>query len=378
MAPGRRWFRSPGWQRFGKWAGLRGRRIAGRIVGFALPIPTNLRIEQLPAPRRVLLVRPNFRIGNTVITTPLIPALRERFPDAELHVLGADTTKSLLAHLPLDALHVVSRRFLLRPWEFVALIRRLRALRFDFAIEAGMGSFSGCVFTYLSGARYRIGVEGSGERFLNVRVPRPVCAHSYDRLPGFARSFGATCEAQPSIRVDSAERVAAAVALGDCGIVDPLAARGFIAVFVGGHEGKRLAHSDWIEILNQLDRNGVRFAVLVGPEEHGFAQRVKSEPALAGAVIQPPSLRSLAAILSRADLVVTPDSGPMHLAAAVGCPTIALLQLERSRRFEPRGPADRVLFRPSAGEVVEAIRRHPTWGGLVRGGPELDAVAATA
>ena len=43
-----------------------------------------------------------------------------------------------------------------------------------------MGSFSGGLYSFLSGARYRIGVEGRGERFLNVLLPRPVCQHAYD------------------------------------------------------------------------------------------------------------------------------------------------------------------------------------------------------
>ena len=156
------------------------------MLDVALPVRRNVRVEDVPPPRRVLVVRPNFRIGNTVITSPIVPALRGRFPGAELHLLGADTTAGLLAGLPVDAVHAMSRRFILRPWQFVALMRRLRALRFDVAVEAGLGSFSGSLFTYLSGARYRVGVEGSGERFLNVRLPRPRPEHCYDRLPGFA------------------------------------------------------------------------------------------------------------------------------------------------------------------------------------------------
>ncbi|MFM8412909.1 MAG: hypothetical protein ACKOCT_21865, partial [Alphaproteobacteria bacterium] len=139
-------------------------------------------------------MRPNLKIGNTILSTPFIPALRAMFPGARLLVLGSETSGVVLEHLPIDGIHVLSRAFVLRPWRLAALVRRLRAEKIDVAIEAGMGSFSGSLFALLSGARCRVGCEGSASRLLNVRVPQMHAEHVRDRIPAFVRSLGGECE----------------------------------------------------------------------------------------------------------------------------------------------------------------------------------------
>jgi heptosyltransferase-3 len=69
-------------QRVGKALGHRGKRVLGRVLDPMLSTPPNVPIETVRDVRRVLIVRPNFRIGNTLITAPLIFALRQRFPGA--------------------------------------------------------------------------------------------------------------------------------------------------------------------------------------------------------------------------------------------------------------------------------------------------------
>jgi heptosyltransferase-3 len=356
-----RWFRSPPWQRVGRSTGLLGRHLSGRLFEVLLPMPANQRIADLPPVRRVLLVRPNFRIGNTILATPLIPALRDLFPGAQLEILGTENTQVLLEHLSVDQVHVVSRRFILRPWKLLGLLRRLRREHIDVAVEAGMGSFSGGLYAWLSGARFRVGVEGAGARFLNVRVPRPRPAHVYDRIPTFARSLGATCTDNLIYRVSAAESAAAEQVLRERALDARHTEGGFVALFVGGHLDKRLPHDRWLDAATRLDAAGVRFVLLVGPEEHDFQRRLAAHPTLARHVVPPQPLRTFAAILARAALVVTTDSGPMHLAVALERPTIALLARERSRRFQPRGNADRALMMPTAAEIVAAIESHPAF-----------------
>ena len=68
-----------------------------------------------------------------------------------------------------------------------------------------------------------------------------------------------------------------------------------------------------------------------------------------------------AALWGTARLVVTPDAGPMHLAAALALPAIVLLQSDVSRDYAPRGEQDRTLVRPTAEEATAAIMAHPLW-----------------
>lgn len=351
----RRIFRGPSVQRIGHAWGRAGRWIATGILDRLMPVPANVRPEEMAGVRKVLLVRPNFRIGNALLTAPLVPALRERFPGARLELLVGDTIAKLFAGLPVDAVHTVSRRHILEPWGFVALFWRLRRARFDVAVEAAAGSFSGSLYTFLTGARYRVGCVGRGERFINVRLPRLQVAHAYDSAPAFARALGVDCRDRPLYRVAAAEDAAALALLGELGL---LASDGamlpFIAMFVGGHLSKRWPAEKWLDLVAGLDRAGLPFVVFLGPEEVALEGRLR-RALPEGRILLPQPLRLFAALVARARLFVTPDSGPMHLAAALGVPALVMLQIPRSSFYAPRGPDDRSLVQPTAAEALAAI-----------------------
>src|SRR5690606_10063342 len=135
----------------------------------------------------------------------LIAALRERFPHAQIDYLGGEGTLAVVEHLGIDERIAISRRFVARPWRFVALFARLRRRKYDVAIEAAMGSFSGGLYTFLSGARFRVGITGRGDRFLNVRLPAAPVTHAYDGPVAFAERLGVTCEPRPVYVVTEAE-----------------------------------------------------------------------------------------------------------------------------------------------------------------------------
>jgi heptosyltransferase-3 len=352
-------------QYVGKAVGHWSKWLAHRVIEILFPVLPNVPMEDIGNVRRVLLVRPNFRIGNTLMATPLIPALRQRFPDAHIDYLGGDTTSVLLAHLPVQNVYNVSRRFILQPWRFVALFARLRRIHYDVAVEGGIGSFSGTLYTYFTGARYRIGCGANGERFLNVRLPVLAGMHPYERRVAFARLLGASCPGRPVYEVGAAERSAAVAVLERCHLAADSVIQPFVAVFVGGHLEKRWAADRWIELARSLAALGARVLVCLGPEERQSESRYRRELPPAVQVLSPQPLRLFAALLSVSRLIVTPDSGPMHLAAAFGIPVIALLQSEASRTYAPREPDDRVLVRPTVAESVAVLEAHPAWPAVV-------------
>lgn len=354
----------PAAQRLGIYFGRRGKRLLGYLLGLIIPLPENLPLAAVHDVRRVLLVRPNFRIGNTLIASPLVLALRQRFPGAQLDFLSGDKTATLLANLPLSTVHSVSSRFIVRPWRFVALFWRLRRLRYDVAVETG-SSFSGGLYTFLSGARYRIGATGKGDHFFNLRLPHHVFPeHIYDRPVAFARLLGADCPDHPIYVVTAAETARAEEFLHAIGFVADGQVQSFVALFVGGHLKKRWPLSEWLELARALGEAGRRVAVFLGPEELRFGEQFRRGLVGLAEVISPQPLRIFAALWSKAALIVTPDSGPMHLAAALGVPTIAILQTERSLKYCPRQPEDVVVMRPKAAIAAAAVMRHPRWAAL--------------
>ncbi|HZR83048.1 MAG TPA: glycosyltransferase family 9 protein [Candidatus Binatia bacterium] len=362
-------------RRIGSIAGRAGRDVSGRVLRALLGDGPSDSIGDLGDVRRVLLVRPNFRIGNTLLVTQLVRALADRFPSARIDVLGADTTASLLVGPPVDRVHRLSRLFLLRPWLFVALVVRLRRARYDVAIDGGLGSFSGGLYAYLTGARHRFGAPGKADPFLTARLDPEPTWHAYDAAAAFARCLGARCPDRPVLPVGDAAAKAAASALAAAGLGPGEGgdAPRFAALFVGGHARKRWEPESWIALARRLGDGGLRVAILVGPEERATARALGAALGDAVAIVPPQPLDVLAAILSAATVVITPDSGPMHLAVAVGTPTIAVLRSKRSLMYAPRGADDRALVDPHVDDVARAAISHPAWARV--GAPDVAAGA---
>ncbi|MCK6553245.1 glycosyltransferase family 9 protein [Candidatus Binatia bacterium] len=352
--------RNPRMRRVGRRLERAAKRALRGVLDVALPVPENQPPSAIGTPQRVLLVRPNFRIGNTLISAPLIDALHARFPGAQLDYLGADTTAVLLRRFPIHRVHCISRRFILRPWALLSLIRRIRREQYDVAVDAGMGSTSGGFYTFVTGARHRVGVAGAGQRFLTTRLPAPRVTHAYDAPVAFAAALGIDCADHPAYIVAPEERAAALAALGTAGLTTATGVTPFVVLSISGHKDKRLSVDLWTDLATRLDAAGGRVLILTGPEEVGLLSHLRRE--LPGAVVLPPlPLRQFAATLSLATLVVAPDSGPLHLSVAVGVPTIALLVAQASRRYAPRGPDDRVVFPATAAAAAAAVLEHPRW-----------------
>lgn len=309
----------------------------------------------LPEPasvRRVLLIRANFRIGNIVLVTSLLPVIRARFPHASIDVLTGDVPASLLQGLEFDRVHVLSRNHVRMPWRFVALFASLRRRKFDVAIDGGMSSFSGALYGWLAGAAWRVGAAGRNDGFLNVRLSLSASSSVYDASREVARALEVPgVEAWPSYRVSANEAAEAEAYFGDQGRMGA-----FVALFVGGHGHKRWPWPLWLELVERLDREKIPTVVFVGPEELPFASVLQAHAWSSVRIVPPRSLRSFAALLARAGLLVTSDSGPMHLAAALRVHVTAIIQDERSMFYVPPDGNASVLLRPSSAEVASAIR----------------------
>jgi heptosyltransferase-3 len=224
-----------------------------------------------------------------------------------------------------------------------------------------MGSFSGGLYTYLTGARYRVGCRGKADRFLNVRLPEVHTSHAYDSPPAFARLLGVSCPDHPVYAVSADEQTAALAQLERLELAAGRVVLPFIAMFVGGHQQKRWPAARWIELALSVATLGGRVMVFLGPEEAPAERQYRRELPPSVRVLLPEPLRLFAALWGSARLIVTADSGPMHLAAALGVPAIAVLQTDASLTYAPRGPLDRVLVRPTAAEVAAAVVIHPAW-----------------
>jgi ADP-heptose:LPS heptosyltransferase len=274
-------------------------------------------------------------------------------------VLCYDSYAALLAHNPdVDRVLGFHRRMLCNPLALGGLIRTLRRERYDLVVEGARGaSFFGALLAAMSGGRYRVASAGSRyQGCFNVQVPRRAnLEHKVDLLLAFLAGLGVPPVTRSlKVVLTDAERARAQACWRAWGLE---ASDATVGIIVGGRGRKRWPHQQLLELIRDIQaRPGVAVVLFPGPEERREASRLKRD--LISPVLVAPRLgiRDFAALLSYCTLVVTGDTGPMHLAAAVGVPTVAVFQRSKARSYAPRGPLDRAVQVEGA-RGMEGVRR---------------------
>lgn len=307
-----------------------------------------LSAESPTAPRRVLVVLLG-AIGDVVRALPLLGRMRRAWPAA--HIAWAVEPKSqavLEGHPWLDELLVYDRR---RPWLFPAFLARVRARRFDVALDLQRHLKSGVV-AIASGAKRRIGFDRSNTKELNhllstLRIaPQPPMRLKLMQYQAFGDALGmAPAPIEFGLAPSAAERMRASALLEN-------APRPLLAVILGSSWPSRVYFPDSIAaVIRELSaaRDGcpALFPLLIGS---GRAEAELSEQVICNLVdgrilnlCGRTGLRDLIAIFAECAAAFGPDSGPMHIAAAVGCPVVSLWGATAAERSAPWGFADLAL-----------------------------------
>jgi heptosyltransferase-3 len=306
-------------------------------------------------------VRPNHRLGNTLLTTPAIDLFRRIYPDAEIDFLTAGAGGQLLQNLPLREVLVFRREFYWKPWRLYSFVRSLRRRRYDLAVDCGFGSRTDALMVALSGAGLKLGVENEVNGFLyNLRAPLPPRdLHKEEKWDFLAKGLGLPGPVdRMRVALSREEEDWAADWLAARGVVGP---GKLVGVFIGarGRKGKRWPLDRFLELIRLLRAGGHRLLVFRGPEEAHLAGLLERELPDGALPVAEPSLRRAAALMARASLFISGDSGPMHLACALRVPVLAIFLKDNWRRWGPRPDRGRILTGGrdlSAQEVADAAR----------------------
>jgi ADP-heptose:LPS heptosyltransferase len=283
-------------------------------------------------------------LGDAALMTPALRAIRESFPDSTLHVLVAKEVVPLLQHMPglTRVWAFPRRRGRAKPTLSWPVIRALRKERFDRSIDFG-GNDRGAIVSLLCRSRERLGPLWPGG-FLGRRL---CYTHTQRLQPGEHQSltnfqllsaWGIAAPTHPCLEIHSDPGLAK--------VAEQLLPHPAVLCHLSTSQPKKewpLMH--WVELHRGAAAAGQELVFTTGvtPREQAllgdFKKRLPDAPALPLL----PDLPTYLAVLKRARLFISGDTGPMHFAAGLGVPTISLFGPSPAAKWAPLGKQHRAL-----------------------------------
>jgi heptosyltransferase-1 len=289
---------------------------------------------------RFLVVRLT-ALGDILHTVPAVAALRTAHPSAKIDWVVERKWAPVLEGSP--AINEVIPFDRGSVWAALECVKRLRENRYACAIDF-QGLYKSSILAALSGATRRIGFDRAWAReegaamFYTERVI-PTGRHVAELNYSLAEQAGASRPAKPEypLRVPAGGAASIRARLHDLGI----AGEYMVVAPAGSWRAKCWPAERYGEFCRELDKkNSMRVVVIHGPGEKSIAEEVLRAAAPARPVVIATTIEELMGLLAHARCLVAADSGPLHLAAALGAPVIGL--------YGPTDPARNGPFVPGA------------------------------
>jgi ADP-heptose:LPS heptosyltransferase len=286
--------------------------------------------ERIPDVRRIAVLRAT-AVGDLIVTLPALEALRNAYPDAEIVLLGTPAHAELLAGRPgpVDRVVVVPYSRGIRdpeppatedPAELDAFFAAMAAERYDLAVQLHGGGRWSNPFVLRLGARTTVGLRAADAPPLDRWIPYALFHHDILRLLEVVALVGAQpVTLRPTLQVTEADRTAADRVL-------PANGRPLVALHPGATDPRRRWPPErFASVGNALADQAAHVLITGSADDKALGEEVAAylrHPAtsLCGQV----SLGGLAGVLERCVVLVGNDTGPRHLAEAVGTTTVSV------------------------------------------------------
>ena len=313
---------------------------------------------------RILLLQLK-RIGDLILTTPAVAALRKSFPDAQLTLVTSSECAGLLPAIPNLDRSLIARR---NPRD-LGLFFSIAASRFDCCVDF-TGNDRSAFLAFLSAAQsrvvsYRVREQSKrrGRAYTDFPLVRMRDVHTIDYHLALLEPLGIRADnsCAPHLRLPQLAREKAEALRRDWKITRP-----YIILHPGSARREKLWEPErWAEVINHFGRNTDFDLVLTSapsPDEEAHIAEIKSK--LHQPIIDlsgKTSLLTLAALIGQSQLLVTVDSAPMHMAAATGTPQVALFGPTNPFHWHPRESPALILQGKSAAPITEFAPTQPSF-----------------
>ena len=303
-----------------------------------------------------VVVRGTNWVGDSVMTVPALRALRRLLPDAEITLAIRPWARGIFTHQKfVDKLLVYDRR---NAFSVISQIREWKRREFDLAILF-QNAFEAAVIPFFAGVPKRLGyATESRQRLLTDPVPLPEWRSSQHEVFYYLYLIAAleqslvgsntVCEHEPDIELElpAKKRDDARQVLAQSGVT---AERPIVAICPGSinSRAKRWPAESFAKVADELIAQGKQVLLIGSKDEADVTSEVTSRMRNSPVVLTgKTTLDELVGILCVSDLVVTNDTGPAHIAASFGRPTLVIF-----------GPTNPLTTRPFSAQAE--ILRHP-------------------
>ncbi|HYR91702.1 MAG TPA: lipopolysaccharide heptosyltransferase II [Terriglobia bacterium] len=296
---------------------------------------------------KILIRGPNW-VGDAVLAIPAMKAVRAHFTQAEITLLVRPWVAGLFTSAPfIDKVWSAPRPSRLLDW--IRITRDMRTRRFNLALLFP-NSFESALMTFMGRVPQRIGYATDGRAWMltNAIAPSAKKRHQVHYYMDIVKTLSVNAE-QPSIAIEATndETAAARKLLASEGIP---AEAPFLVVNPGAAYGsaKRWSEDRFADVADVLARElGLQVAIIGSGVEQPIAEKIRGRMKSRTAVLNgKTSLETLIGVLAASTLMITNDSGPMHIAAALGVPTVAVFGSTDERVTGPYGPRIRIVKHP--------------------------------
>ena len=296
--------------------------------------------------QRILILRMG-PLGETILTTPVIRALRNRFPKAYIAYMVAPTREELVSANPnLD--EVITYEICV-PKSVYDIMKR--AFQMVVVLQP---TFRLVLHTFLARIPFRVGFETNccSGKLLQVAVPNNTNQHETSRYLDVVRGIGIQPDSdEPEMFVDDEAQGWAHDFLAKSGI-DPN--RPLIGLNPGtGSVSRRWSKLRFAKIGDLLLReHNAQILITAGPREGSLPYELADLMACSPLILTRATPMQLGAIIQRCHLFISNDTGPMHMSTAVKTPTIALFGSSNPARWGPHWSKHTIIARESMDEIT--------------------------
>ncbi len=324
---------------------------------------------QEPVPRkgiyRILVCRPNHRLGNTILLTPLISELERLFRGAEIDIISeGDIAEEVFASFfSVKHVYCLPKRGFKHPVPFLGLLHKVRKTHYDLIIDPCLGSgFSRALTRFLKG-RFKLGFSDEpAHSGLTHAAPCAVARDHMAQRPINLLRWGVQqgepdSEAYPSLdmRLTDTEcskgrqAIANLLSASQQSVTPPV-----VGIFANATGAKRYANDWWNAFIDAFKAMSPAASIIELIPMHGHSMLGEAWPGYYSS-----DIRRMGAVMAGMDLIISADCGVMHLAVASKVPTVGLFCVTDSSVYAPYGLGSRALSTCdlSPGEVAARIIR---------------------